>query len=212
MSLTIKRLIFNAFQVNTYMVFHENGECIVIDPACYTPSEQEELSGFISDKQLVVKYCINTHSHIDHILGNGYIFKSYGVRPMIHQLGMLFYDHIVTHANTFGFEIDQVIHPEAFLDDGQDIMLGESLLKVVYTPGHAEGSICLISEEKRWIITGDLLFRASIGRTDLPSGNLEKLLSSIRRKIFLYDDDFIIYPGHGEATTIGYERKNNPYL
>lgn len=212
MALSVKPLVYNAFQVNTYVVSHPDGDCMIIDPACYSTHEQQNLAHFIEHNNLTVKYVINTHSHVDHVLGNGFIYSKYGVKPLIHSSGLLFYDSIIDHANTFGFEVDDLVHPEEFLEDNQKIMLGDTPLMIAYTPGHADGSICLINETDRWIIAGDLLFYMSIGRTDLPTGNLEKLLSSVRNRIFVYDDDFVIYPGHGGSTTVGFERRNNPYL
>jgi len=212
MALEIKTLVFNAFQVNTYLVYHSNGECLLVDPACYTAREQAQLTRLLDEQQLTLKHVVNTHSHVDHLLGVGYVFQTYGIRPKIHHGGLVFYDHMVSHANTFGFELDEVVVPEEFLSDGDSVFLGDEEIKILYTPGHADGSICLAHDAGQWIITGDLIFYGSIGRTDLPTGNLERLLGSVREKIFPYPDDYRLYPGHGQPTTVGFERRNNPYL
>lgn len=212
MSLNVKKLIYNAFQVNTYVVYHENGEALIVDPACYSPQEQQGLSAFIEENNLQVKFVINTHNHVDHLLGNGYVFQRYGIKPMIHEAGKVFFDSMLAYAYNFGFDMDQVTEPGGYLVEGQHIVLGDEILGIACTPGHADGSISIISESGRWIITGDAVFYQSIGRTDLPTGNLEKLLSSIHRKILNHPDDFVLYPGHGPQTTVGFERKNNPYL
>lgn len=212
MALSIKTLVYNAFQVNTHVISSESGDCLIVDPACYSTAEQEHFAKYIEENSLSVRYVINTHCHVDHVLGNGFIYDRYGIKPMIHKEGLIFFDNLVAHANTFGFEVDEVIYPEAFLEDGDTLTLSDNIMKVAYTPGHADGSICIINEADRWVIVGDLLFYMSIGRTDLPTGNLERLLHSVRSKIFIYDDDYRIYPGHGHPTTIGFERKNNPYL
>lgn len=212
MALCIKTLVYNAFQVNTYIVYDESGNTLVIDPACYTTREQEHLADFISKNNLKVSHMVNTHCHVDHVLGNEFIFQKYGIRPMIHRSGLVFFEHLVVHANTFGFDVENIVYPEEYLEDGDEIKLGEETINILYTPGHAEGSICLAYEKEKWIVTGDLLFFMSIGRTDLPTGSLETLLASVRNKIFIYDDTYVLYPGHGQSTTVGFERKNNPYL
>lgn len=212
MALYIKTLVYNAFQVNTYVIYDESGNTLVVDPACYTTKEQEHLADFISDNNLTIRFMVNTHCHVDHVLGNGFIYKTYGIKPMIHRSGLVFYENLVIQANTFGFEVDNVIYPDQYLEDGDEIILGDERLTVSYTPGHAEGSICLVYKKGKWIVTGDLLFYMSIGRTDLPTGSLETLLASVRNKVFIYSDDYIIYPGHGQSTSLGFERKHNPYL
>lgn len=212
MALSIKALVYNAFQVNTYVIWNAEGSCIVVDPSCYSQKEQEHLADFIKREGLSVADVINTHSHVDHVLGNSFMFHRYGKRPLIHSAGLVFYDTLTMYANSFGFELDEVVTPENFLEDQQVIMLGEEAIRIAYTPGHADGSICLIHEAGHWIVSGDLLFLNSIGRTDLPTGSLETLLKSVHQKLFIYPDDYRVYPGHGSPTTIGYERRNNPYL
>jgi hydroxyacylglutathione hydrolase len=212
MSLSVKCLVFNAFQVNTYLIIHDAGEALVVDPACYSVKEQDQLKSFITEHKLTIRYVINTHSHIDHILGNDCMFLHTGLKPQIHQEGMFLYETSDLFARSLGFEMVNPVVPERFLKDGDELILGEEMIRIEYTPGHANGSVCLISESSKWIITGDLLFYQSIGRTDLPTGNLETLLASIRRTVLSRPDDFVLYPGHGRPTTVGFERRNNPFL
>lgn len=212
MSVNLKTFVFNAFQVNTYLIYDEDGNCIIVDPACYDEYEQNQLKEFITQNNLKPKYLINTHCHIDHILGNPFVYHEYGLKPMIHKAGLPFLDGAQEYASGFGFDVNEIIEPDTFLEDEAVIKLNETDLIIKYTPGHADGSVCIVNEKQKWIITGDLLFYGSIGRTDLPSGSLETLLRSIREKIFIYDDEYMIFPGHGRETVIGFEKKHNPYL
>lgn len=212
MPLTIHRMVFNAFQVNTYIVYHSDGDAMIVDPACYTSREQEEINRFITKNKLNVRHIVHTHCHVDHILGTRYVCETFGLLPKMHQGGLPFYESMVEFAFGYGFEVDKPFMPAEYLADADVITLGDQQLKVSYTPGHADGSICLVSESDKWIITGDLVFYGSIGRTDLPTGNIEMLLTSVRRAVLVYPDEFVLYPGHGHQTTIGYERRNNPFL
>ncbi|MDT8308671.1 MAG: MBL fold metallo-hydrolase [Bacteroidales bacterium] len=212
MSLSIHNLIFNAFQVNSYLVYSKNGDCLIVDPACYSQQEQQQLTNFISEHNLTPVRLINTHSHVDHVLGNNFVFKTYGLRPEIHKAGLIFHSSIIEHAAGFGFIVDTIVEPAEFLEDQQKITVGGETIEIAYTPGHADGSICLKYDKGKWVITGDLIFEDSIGRTDLPTGDLNTLLCSIHQKIFVIDDSYTLYPGHGRPTTVGYEKKNNPFL
>jgi len=155
---------------------------------------------------------INTHAHIDHILGNTFVCEKYNLKPEAHIAGLKFYEIAPASGSVFGISVGKVIMPVDFLKEGDIVKIGNFSLKVLYTPGHADGSICLVNEEGSFVITGDVLFRESIGRTDLPTGNLDKLLESIRLKLFTLPDQYIVYPGHGPTTTIGFEKRNNPFI
>ncbi|HRZ41799.1 MAG TPA: MBL fold metallo-hydrolase [Bacteroidales bacterium] len=212
MPLAIHRMVFNAFQVNTYIAYHSDGDAMIVDPACYTSREQEEIDRFITNNNLTVKHIVHTHCHVDHILGTRYACEKFGQSPKMHQAGLPFYQSMVEFANGHGFEVDEPVMPDGYLADGDVLALGDQYIKILYTPGHANGSICLVSEPDKWMITGDLVFYGSIGRTDLPTGSLEVLLASVRKSVLIYPDDFVLYPGHGRQTTVGYERRNNPFL
>ncbi|MBC8489440.1 MAG: MBL fold metallo-hydrolase [Bacteroidetes bacterium] len=209
--ITIEKFAFNPFQVNTYILSDETKECVIIDPGCYEPSEEKMLSQYIASKNLKPVKLLYTHCHVDHIFGTNYIARTYGLKPVIHKAGLPFHTNGHEHARMYGFEIEPVIEPVDFIEDGDIIKFGNSELKVVYTPGHADGSICFINYPQKFIITGDVLFRDSIGRTDFPTGNFDILIESIHNKLFILDDDFTVYSGHGPETSIGYEKVNNPY-
>jgi len=208
----IERFTFNAFQVNTYVLYDETKEAVIVDAACYEPFEMKGLDDFIHDAGLKIVRNINTHCHIDHILGNQYVFEKYDIRPEYHQAGGPFFTEARAIAGNFGFVIRDIPEPAAYLNEGDAVIFGKSSLTVLYTPGHADGSVCFYSAADGFVITGDVLFRDTIGRTDLPSGDYDKLMESIKTKLFTLPGDTVVYPGHGQETSIGYEIVNNPFI
>jgi len=210
--ITIRTFVFNAFGVNTYVLYDETGEAIVVDAACSDSRDEQNLASFLDGNQLVVKRHLNTHCHIDHILGNAFLEDRYGIAPEYHPASS-YYSHTAREiAASFGFRLDRIPDPCHLLEDGEVIRWGNSHLKVLYTPGHADGSCCFYQPEQQFVITGDVLFRDSVGRTDLPGGSLPTLMTSIREKLFTLPDDTVVYPGHGPASEIGYEKLNNPFI
>ena len=208
----IKNFIFNTFMVNTYLLYDETGECIVIDAACFEAEEQEEFRSFISENKLKLVRNLNTHCHIDHVLGNSFIVSEYGIYPEYHEKSELFFHTLQEIGYSFGYPIDRHPKPAGFLNDGDLVQWGHSSLRVFYTPGHAEGSVCFYCEADGFVITGDVLFRDTIGRTDLPSGDFDLLMNSIRTRLFTLPPATIVLPGHGPETEIGYEMGNNPFI
>ncbi len=208
----IKNFVFNTFQVNTYVLFDESRKCIIIDAACSGKEEQQEIISLLEKNQLTLVRNLNTHCHIDHILGNGFIEQQFGIRPEYHKASLPFFPAARELAVNFGYTLDHIPEPAGFLSEDEDVTFGKSRLKVLYTPGHAEGSVCFYNEEAGFVITGDVLFKDTIGRTDLPTGDFNQLMKSIHDKLFTLPDDTIAYPGHGPATTIGYEKMNNPFI
>jgi glyoxylase-like metal-dependent hydrolase (beta-lactamase superfamily II) len=208
----IKKFVFNTFMVNTYLVYDETGECMLIDAACYDPEEQEEISVFIKENSLKLLRNLNTHCHIDHVLGNDFIARTYHVRPEYHRNSVPFFHTAREIGSSFGFLLDSIPEPLHFLEDEEIVQWGKSSLKVLFTPGHAEGSVCFYSEPDGFVITGDVLFRDTIGRTDLPSGDFDQLMTSIKTRLFTLPPETVVYPGHGPETTIGYEMENNPFI
>jgi hydroxyacylglutathione hydrolase len=208
----IKKFIFNAFQVNTYLLWDETLECIIVDAACYEEKEKQELQDFIAENKLKLVRNVNTHCHIDHILGNAFIAGKYDVFPQYHEESVPFFLTAREIAGSFGYTMERFPDPDRFIESGNIISYGKNKLKVLYTPGHAAGSVCLHDEKNGFVLTGDVLFKDTIGRTDLPSGNLDLLMSSIREKLFTLPDETIIYAGHGPETTIGYEKANNLFI
>jgi hydroxyacylglutathione hydrolase len=209
---TIEKFVFNPFSENTYLLYDETIEAIVIDPGCYQNYEEKILSDFLQSKNLKLVKQVFTHCHIDHIFGVNFIHSQFGLTPEIHQKALPFLSGAPQHARMFGFEMPKQVEPKYFLSEGDKVKFGKTELSVVYTPGHADGSVCFINYPQKFVITGDVLFRESIGRTDFPTGDFDVLMESIRTKLFVLDDDFIVYSGHGEETTIGYEKLNNPFI
>ena len=208
----IQKFVFNSFMVNTYLLYDETGECIIIDAACYDPEEQEALKDFILINNLTLVRNLNTHCHIDHVLGNGFIARTYGIYPEYHKNSVPFFQTVHEISASFGYTMDQVPEPKRFLVASELVKWGSSELKVLFTPGHAEGSVCFYNEPQGFVITGDVLFKDTIGRTDLPTGDFDQLMVSIKSKLFILPDDTIVLPGHGPETSIGYEKVNNPFI
>ncbi len=208
----IKAFSFNSFQVNTYILADDTNECLIIDPGCETEKERAELRSFIDDQGLKPVKLVNTHMHLDHMTGNTWVYKTYGLKPFVHPASEIFWQSAEEFGKNMGIAVDEVIEPTDFLEDGDYVAFGESKLRVIYTPGHADGSICLYCKKDHFLISGDVLFRDSIGRTDLPTGDYDLLRENIITKVFALPDETLVFPGHGPHTTIGHEKKNNPFI
>ena len=209
----LKSFTFNQFYENTFIVSDSTNNCIIVDPGCYSNDEKNILKKYIEDNNLNPVKLINTHCHIDHILGNKFVANTWGLNLETHQNDIELLENSSEIARLYGF-IDYEKSPSTtqFLNEGDIVEFGNSKLKILYTPGHAPGHISLYSKEEKFIISGDVLFNNSIGRTDLPGGDFNVLIESIKTKILCLDDDTVVYCGHGPATTVGYERVNNPFL
>ena len=210
--ITIKTFVFNSFGVNSFVLYDETGDCIIIDPGCSNRAEQQQLQSYITENKLKPTSLINTHFHIDHILGNHFVCETYNLIPTGHKEGKHFWDTANEYGSMYGITLDKVRKTEIFIGEGDIVRVGNSQLEVRYTPGHADGSICLVSHEQRFVIVGDVLFQESIGRTDLPTGDFDVLMDSIEKKLFTLGDDFTVYPGHGPETSIGHEKRANPFI
>ena len=193
-------------------MFDETKECVIIDPGCSNPSEQKELADFIAEENLKPVRLLNTHCHIDHVFGNSFIAKKYNLRLEINKNDLEVLHSLPQVSHLYGLNAEQSVEPSKFLEEGDKITFGNSSLDILFTPGHSPGSICFVSHEDKFVIGGDVLFYGSIGRTDLPGGDHETLLNSIRTKFFPLDGDFVVFSGHGRETTIGFEKENNPFL
>ena len=212
--LKLYSFVFNPFAENTYVVYDDGTkDCVIIDPGCSTDGEANELFGFIDSHGLKPMLAINTHGHMDHIVGNMAVKKRYGIPVAAHPNVKDDFMRSRQHAQMFGLSfICDCELPDRDLEDGEVIKVGESTLEVISTPGHAMGSISLYAEIEGWVFTGDALFCRSIGRTDLPGGNYEQLRTNIIERLFHLPDDTEVYSGHGEVTTIFDERKYNMFL
>jgi glyoxylase-like metal-dependent hydrolase (beta-lactamase superfamily II) len=208
----IHTFTFNAFEENTYVLFDETRECVIIDPGCYEKQEKQELTDFIQSNQLQVKYLLNTHCHIDHVLGNAFVKHTYKVDLYIHKADEPVLRSVESYASSYGFAQYEPTLPDHFLEEGDMVKFGNSSLAVLFVPGHAPGHIAFYRKEEKFCIGGDVLFQGSIGRTDLPGGNFHTLIKSIQTKLFPLGNDVTVYPGHGNPTTIGVEKKYNPFL
>lgn len=212
MSLTVHTLTFNPFQENTYIISAPSGECIIIDPGCFDEYEREELVECIDKQKLKPVRLINTHCHIDHVLGNAYVAKTWNLGLEIHMGEIPVLASGVSVSNMYGVPYDPSPLPSSFLAEGDEVVLDGISMKVLFTPGHSPASICLYNQSDGWVIGGDVLFYESIGRTDLPGGDHQTLLHSIRSQLFVLPNETIVYPGHGPTTKIGYEKMFNPFM
>ena len=209
--MTIQTFVFNPFQENTIVAFDETREAVVIDPGCYAPEERKELDDFISTQKLTVKHLLNTHCHIDHVLGNDYIKEKYKVKLLIHAFDEPVLRAVKSYAPNYGFPGYRETLPDQFLKEGDTVQFGNTTLHVLFLPGHSPGHIGFYNREQKVILSGDVLFEGSVGRTDLPGGDFNTLIDSIHRKLFTLPDDVVVYPGHGRVTTLGEEKISNPF-
>jgi hydroxyacylglutathione hydrolase len=209
--ISIKTFVFNPFSENTYVVYDDSNEGVVIDPGCYEREEIDEFDSFIKNKNLTIKYLLNTHAHIDHVLGNYHVKEKYKVPFLMHKKDEPVLKAVKTYAPNYGFANYTEALPDQFLEEGDDVVFGNLKLRVLFLPGHAPGHIGFYSETEKILMGGDVLFRGSIGRTDLPGGNHETLIKSIQQKLFVLPDDVVVYSGHGSTTTLGEEKISNPY-
>ena len=203
---------FNPFQENTYVLYDETKECIIIDPGCYTSNEQKRLEAFIAKEELKPVRLINTHCHLDHICGNAFVSQKYGLDLEAHEGEQVVLDASIDHGKMYGFVFEPSPNIMHTIQEGDEIKFGNSTLKTLFTPGHSPASISFYSEQDNFVIAGDVLFFMSIGRTDLPGGNHDLLLQSIREKLFTLPDETIVYNGHGQKTQIAFEKLNNPFF
>ena len=209
----IKRFVFNPFQENTFVLYDESKECVIIDPGCYEKAEEEELENFISENGLKPVALLNTHCHIDHILGNQFVAEKWGVELQMHKDDLPLLENAEQVSKMYGLQnYSGSPFPKHFLKEGDKFTFGESKLDVIFTPGHAPGHICFYSEQHNFIISGDVIFQMSIGRTDLPFGDFDTLIKSITEKIFPLPGQTQIHCGHGPSTVLNYEREHNPFL
>lgn len=209
--MTIKQFVFNAFSENSYIVYDESKECIIVDPGCYEKDENQLLKNFIVENELKVVSLVNTHCHIDHVLGNAFVKNEFGVDLTIHELDKSTLKSNEIVAPMYGFNAYTPCEADKFIAEGEQVKFGNSSFDVLFVPGHAPGHIALVNEKEKVCIGGDVLFQQSIGRTDLPGGNFDTLMDSIKNKMFTLSDDVVVYCGHGPSTNIGYEKQYNPF-
>lgn len=210
--LTVQPFTFNPVQENTYVVYNEKGQCCIIDPGCYFASEEAELKNFIEQNHLQPVYLLNTHCHLDHIFGNKFIYKTYGLTLWLNKLEKPVLEYGPVSGQLWQMPFDNYDAELNFFEEGDVIKIGDDQLLVLFTPGHSPGHVSFYSRENKFIISGDVLFQGSVGRTDLPGGDFNLLQESIKTKLYSLPSDVVVYPGHGDTTVIGDEMKTNPFV
>lgn len=209
--LSIQIFEFNAFAENTYVVSDETHEAVIIDPGCYSRDEQRALVTYVEETQLKIKYILNTHGHVDHVLGNDFSKDKFKAPLLISKLEQATTRAVKNYAPLYGLHAYREAEPDQFLLEGDTVSFGKTSWKVLFLPGHSVGHIGFYDADEKVLFSGDVLFAQSIGRTDLPGGNFDTLISSIHRKLFVLPDEVVVYPGHGPSTTIGEEKISNPF-
>jgi len=210
--LTVKSFEFNPVQENTYVLLGEKDACILIDPGCYFGNERAILQEYIEGEGLSPKYLLNTHCHLDHVFGNKFIYDTWDLPLHLHEKETEMLELAPSAGMMWDLPFENYRGPLVFLEEGGRIQLEEDELQILFLPGHSPGHLGFYSASEGFLIGGDVLFRAGIGRTDLPGGDHDTLIRSIREQLWVLPDDTVVYPGHGEPTTIGWEKKNNPFL
>ncbi len=210
--ITIKRFEFNPFRENTYVISDRTGECLILDPGCQEPEEQELLLAYFEENALKPVKMVNTHCHIDHILGTAFLHDHFMLPFLIHPSEKPLLTASMAQGEFFGIEVQTPPEPTGFLNEGDTVRFGDSVFEVIHIPGHSPGGIVLLNIDQQCLFTGDVLFQGSIGRTDLPGGDYQSLVSSISRKLLILDPVVRVYPGHGPDTTIGTEKRSNPFF
>lgn len=208
----LHRFTFNEFEENTYILYDETMECAIIDPGCNSISEQSEISLYIKEKNLVPRLFINTHCHIDHVFGNKFIADNYNLPLIAHEKEIIVLNSAPSVALLYHMQYEPSPNIEIFINHDDILRFGNTELKVLFTPGHSPGSISLYSEKYGVLISGDVLFQTSIGRTDLPGGDYDVLIHSIKSQLLTLPENVKVFPGHGNSTTIGVEKRTNPFF
>lgn len=210
--LTVVPFTFNPVQENTYILYNGLKDCCIIDPGCYFPEEREKLRSFITENGLKPVLLLNTHCHLDHVFGNKFVHETWGLNLHLHPLEKQLLDFAPQSGERWQLPFDNYEGPLVYLEPGKNISLGEDELEVRFTPGHSPGSVSFYSATDGFLISGDVLFRGSVGRTDLPGGDFNVLEHSIRTQLYPLPDTTKVFSGHGPATSIGFEKANNPYV
>lgn len=210
--ISIKEFTFNPVRENTYILFDETKECVIIDPGMYDAAEQNALVNFIKENALKPVLLLNTHCHYDHVFGNKFVYDNWGLKPQFHKGELYVLQAIPGYISQMGLHYELSPEPEVFLPEQGKLNFGNSQLELIFAPGHSPAHLCFYAAADNFLIGGDVLFYGSIGRTDLPGGNHSQLINNIKNNLFILPDDCKVYPGHGQPTTIGFEKQNNPYL
>jgi hydroxyacylglutathione hydrolase len=202
----------NPFQENTYFVWDDDGNGVVIDPGCYTYEERKTMHDFIESKGIKLQYILNTHAHIDHVLGVAYFQQTYKIPFCLHPLDKPLLEDASNRAEVYGFPHFQTAIVDRWFVNDEQIQVGEMNFNVLFVPGHAPGHVAFYEASMGWVFDGDVLFRRSIGRTDFPLCNHEDLMASIKTQLYTLPDETLVFPGHGSSTRISEEKTSNPFV
>lgn len=208
----IKSFVFNPFYENTYVLWDDTHHAIIVDPGCYEKFECEELIDFVEGQQLQVQLILNTHCHIDHVLGNEALKRHFQCPLHLPEKELDNFRAVAVYAPNYGMQRYTPAEPDVLLATTGEVHFGQTTLKIIAAPGHSPGHLVFYHERDGVLIGGDVLFRGSVGRTDLPGGNTEQLARSIREGLYTLPDATVVFPGHGPETTIGFEKMNNPFV
>ena len=209
---TIEKFIVNPLGENSFVLSDETGECIFIDPGFYYEEEHEEVKGYISDHRLKPVNITNTHCHFDHIMGVEFARNTYNIPFYAHPDDAFWIERAESQGEMFSIEMSPVQAADHLLNEGDLVKFGNTELEVIHVPGHSPGHVVFYCKKQNFLIAGDVLFYGSIGRTDLPGGDYNTLISNIKQKLFKLPDNTKVYCGHGPETTLGFEKKSNPFL
>ncbi len=210
--ITIYKFTVNPLQENSYLLCDETRQCLIVDAGFHSPGEKEKIVAFIEKHELIPVALVNTHCHFDHLLGAPFLKKKYGIPFYCHREESYWLSVASLQSSFFGIAFTETLSADHFLEEGDEVRFGSSVLKVIGVPGHSLGHLVLWSPEDKFIMAGDVLFKGSIGRTDLEGGNYSSLISHIHNKLLVLPDETVVYSGHGPETTIGAERSENPFL
>ena len=210
----VRRFCLNPLEENCYILWDEATlEAAIVDCGAWKKQEEDQIASFIRDEKLTLKMVLQTHTHFDHIFGIPFLFSTYGLRPRFHAADESVYYAMPEMAAQFGISIPEPLpRPDSYLTDGETISIGTTSIQVLHTPGHSPGGVCFYIESEHLLLSGDTLFQGSMGRTDLPGGNMQQEIQSLRQKLMVLPPETIVLPGHGPSTTIGNEARYNPYI
>jgi glyoxylase-like metal-dependent hydrolase (beta-lactamase superfamily II) len=208
----LHKLVFNSFQVNTFILYDETNRCVIIDPANYDADENEELADFIDRHNLEPELHLNTHCHVDHVLGMHFVRERFKIPSLAHKEELSLLERGPLMGEVFGFKLEPLPEPDRFISHNEEIEFGHSTLRAIHVPGHSAGSLAFYAEQEKLLVAGDALFAGSIGRTDLPGGDYDTLINSISQQLLTLPPETTVWPGHGPSTTIAEEIAHNPFF
>lgn len=208
----IKTFYFNDLRTCCYVLWDDTKECVIVDAGCYSESEKSRLAKFVHENGLTPVKLLQTHGHFDHVMGVMFVRKQWDIQAYMNHGDISQVSRATSYGGYFGYDFPDPTEDFVDIKDGDEIKFGNTTLKVMHTPGHSKGGVVYYNEAEKYVITGDSLFAQSIGRTDLPGGDLDELMASLKNKILALPEETVVYPGHGPSTDVATEKKTNPFL